>query len=805
MSAVKLPPLPCAATPVAVVAHPHLASTRVRGGRTSSCGPTLLRTPAGRQAAATPARCGAKLPPPMPTSNGGYSGDAAAGGAVRGGGGYHQRRQQSPQTLLRRASSLDRENPAVCVDTPSDVATPPQPVFVASTNASQRAAVAVTKSAPSIGNARGKSIGPPVRKPHAANVQGRARSAPRDLRPTMQTQVQSGETVRGCTEPLPSQSSETVGGGYRYVVQFGNNSGVIRQIIRNRQVWMPAPGDPASSSGSSSYQDKRVKLKATVGPEINFLWSQYKCAAFINAMASRKSGLVVTLNEEKTIKLKVARGGGAREGGERCVPPAASAVLRAHNHFEGCGLLCTKRGFSESLGRLFFSIGRDPYGAIPLTFAVRGGSDDPSFASWRQAYQAFDAEAGQRIWIVKPGEWGNRGCGIRIFNDIEEVMQRVDSKKDKGWVIQKYIERPFLVHKRKFDIRAYCLVVQEPNQGPLRAFAYRDGYLRTTSTAYTTKSFDRMIHLNNDAVQKNGEAYGKFESANKMSFDEFQKYLDEHHRKENYNVRQGLVSRMWSLMADAVHSVSTGLNPRGIDNCFEVYGFDFMVDASFRPWLIECNANPCLDLCCAYLSHLIPSMLDQALRLTLDRFVPAGSAGVAVDQGGEAGTKWDLIFDSSRARDSSTIASSWVEALPEGFADARGGADVDRCAAAAVLGRAIICPAAGSKRRRAKAKLEAGKQGYSEELEVGAERCQTGHGSPKAEKERPSSQDCRKVVEDDKLEELNEDGEEAEEEDEEDEAEGCAKHEDEDEDEEEGGEDLEEQHGEEEDDEEDEE
>ena len=35
-----------------------------------------------------------------------------------------------------------------------------------------------------------------------------------------------------------------------------------------------------------------------------------------------------------------------------------------------------------------------------------------------------------------------------------------------------------------------------------------------------------MIHLTNDAVQKKGEEYGKFEQGNKISFLEFQRYLD---------------------------------------------------------------------------------------------------------------------------------------------------------------------------------------------------------------------------------------------------------------------------------------
>merc|ERR1712183_192200 len=108
-----------------------------------------------------------------------------------------------------------------------------------------------------------------------------------------------------------------------------------------------------------------------------------------------------------------------------------------------------------------------------------------------------------------------------------------------------------------------------------------------------------------------------------MSFEEFQRYLDQHHAKDRVNVRQKILPQIHGLMGDAVRAVAPRLNPRGIDHCFEVYGFDFMVDASYRVWLIECNANPCLDLCSAYLSHVIPSMLDHALRLTLDRFFPS--------------------------------------------------------------------------------------------------------------------------------------------------------------------------------------
>jgi tubulin polyglutamylase TTLL1/tubulin monoglycylase TTLL3/8 len=35
-----------------------------------------------------------------------------------------------------------------------------------------------------------------------------------------------------------------------------------------------------------------------------------------------------------------------------------------------------------------------------------------------------------------------------------------------------------------------------------------------------------MIHLTNDAVQKFADDYGKFEAGNKLSYTDFQNYLD---------------------------------------------------------------------------------------------------------------------------------------------------------------------------------------------------------------------------------------------------------------------------------------
>ena len=53
-------------------------------------------------------------------------------------------------------------------------------------------------------------------------------------------------------------------------------------------------------------------------------------------------------------------------------------------------------------------------------------------------------------------------------------------------------------------------------------------------------------------------------------------------------------------------------------NCFEIFGYDFMIDEDFKIYLIEVNTNPCLETSCPLLARIISEMLDTSLRITVD-------------------------------------------------------------------------------------------------------------------------------------------------------------------------------------------
>ena len=92
--------------------------------------------------------------------------------------------------------------------------------------------------------------------------------------------------------------------------------------------------------------------------------------------------------------------------------------------------------------------------------------------------------------------------------------------------------RPLLIHRRKFDIRVFALIVGHADTGLVRGYFYDEGYLRTSSKDFNIEKWDnRLIHLTNDAVQKNSGDYGKFESGNKVSY-----YLDVSYLIAAYNL-----------------------------------------------------------------------------------------------------------------------------------------------------------------------------------------------------------------------------------------------------------------------------
>jgi tubulin polyglutamylase TTLL1/tubulin monoglycylase TTLL3/8 len=96
--------------------------------------------------------------------------------------------------------------------------------------------------------------------------------------------------------------------------------------------------------------------------------------------------------------------------------------------------------------------------------------------------------------------------------------------------------------------------------------------------------------------------------------------------------------------------VFTKIDANKREYTFEVFGLDFMIDESFKPWLIEINTNPCLELSCSLLGRIIPVMIENAFKIALDPLFPPPPWPISKrhlfqDNNQFETNKFELVFD----------------------------------------------------------------------------------------------------------------------------------------------------------------
>ena len=64
------------------------------------------------------------------------------------------------------------------------------------------------------------------------------------------------------------------------------------------------------------------------------------------------------------------------------------------------------------------------------------------------------------------------------------------------------------------------------------------------------------------------------------------------------------------------------MNPNKRKHCFELYGYDFLIDEDFRVWLIEVNTNPYFGIPNEYIADLLPKMIDDMTKIVVDPIYP---------------------------------------------------------------------------------------------------------------------------------------------------------------------------------------
>jgi len=158
-----------------------------------------------------------------------------------------------------------------------------------------------------------------------------------------------------------------------------------------------------------------------------------------------------------------------------------------------------------------------------------------SLQKLREYFPQLDLDGDRNIWIMKPG-FSSRGQGVRCFNTTKEVF--IKDKRMQAKVVQKYIERPFLLdipntagklEKRKFDIRQWVLVT---SFNPLEIYMFSSCYLRLCGSEYQIDNFhDKFSHISNYSVQKKNSNVENIKKDLVMSLEQFEDFFSKTYKK----------------------------------------------------------------------------------------------------------------------------------------------------------------------------------------------------------------------------------------------------------------------------------
>ena len=225
---------------------------------------------------------------------------------------------------------------------------------------------------------------------------------------------------------------------------------------------------------------------------------------------------------------------------------------------------------------------------------------------------------GRNTWLLKRTNL-NRGRQIKIFSDLRVILNEIEESKTKcnHLIIQKYIEAPALYNNRKFDIRIWVLFTYISRSYNINVYVFKEGHLKACSEPFSLSSDDLYVHLTNYSVQKYNRNFSKMEIGNEISFKTFQEELDK--KNANKNFKKDIFPKITKIIAISANSCKNKINILNRNNCFEIFGYDFILDQYYEPFLLEVNTNPGLEESSPLIKMLVPRMIDDAFRLTIDR------------------------------------------------------------------------------------------------------------------------------------------------------------------------------------------
>ncbi|XP_062123780.1 tubulin polyglutamylase ttll-5 isoform X1 [Drosophila sulfurigaster albostrigata] len=262
------------------------------------------------------------------------------------------------------------------------------------------------------------------------------------------------------------------------------------------------------------------------------------------------------------------------------------ALYQRVNHFPRSYELTRKDRLYKNIERMQHLRGMKHFDIVPQSFILPLEIRDLIFAHNKH----------RGPWIVKPAA-SSRGRGIFIVNSPDQIPQ------DEQVLVSKYIVDPLCIDGHKCDLRVYVLVT---SFDPLIIYLYEEGIVRLATVRYDRNAdnlWNPCMHLCNYSINKYHSDYIRSSDAqdedvgHKWTLSALLRHLklqgcDTHLLMLNI---EDLIIKAVLACAQTIISACRMFVPN-VNNCFELYGFDILIDNTLKPWLLEVNLSPSMGV-----------------------------------------------------------------------------------------------------------------------------------------------------------------------------------------------------------------
>lgn len=236
---------------------------------------------------------------------------------------------------------------------------------------------------------------------------------------------------------------------------------------------------------------------------------------------------------------------------------------------DGCDTIAGKKSIFNTLKSKY---GKKACDIMPETYNLRNKKEMIEFV---EHFRNLKKNKLNTKFILKNHR--QRQEGLKMVNRLRDVKKEMKLKK--YYLIQHYLNNPFIINGRKINFRYYMVIICR--KGKVEGYIYKDGFVYYTPKYFDYDSIDPKRNITTGYIDR------KVYLTNPLTLTDFRNYLG-----NDSNYWDNVVRKKFYLMVDALKDNICQISKYPDSTLFQLFGADIAPSDRLDAHFMEINKGP---------------------------------------------------------------------------------------------------------------------------------------------------------------------------------------------------------------------